>query len=214
MINVLLVDDDIELLENLELILTYQGKMNIVGKAISGKDALQQLENIKPDIVLLDLNMKDMGGIEVIPYLKEINQSMKILVLTTFYDDHYISDAIKRGADGYLLKDSNPEKLIDAVKQIISGQSILDDKVMKILAKMIMQKPEVNKGQASCLASLTKRELEVCALLSEGYTNVTIANQLYISEGTVKNYMSSIYDKLEIRDRATLVVRLREIYSK
>ena len=211
---VLLVDDDIEILDNLELILTYQGKMQIVGKAIDGKDALEQLKKTIPDILLLDLNMKGMGGIELIPYIKRDFPNVKILVLTTFYDDHYITEAIQRGADGYLLKDSSPENIIDALKHTLLGQSILDRKVMDKLAKMILPYAEEKQGTALSFDGLTKREIEICAFLSEGYTNNSIAQKLYISEGTVKNYISSIYDKLGIHDRATLVVKLQDSFNK
>ncbi|TCT16044.1 LuxR family two component transcriptional regulator [Natranaerovirga pectinivora] len=214
MIKVLLVDDDTELMDNLELILTYQGKMSVVGKATDGKDALEQLKHMKTDVILLDLNMKGMGGIDAIPYIKKSYPNLKIMVLTTFYDDHYITEAIKKGADGYLLKDSNPENIIDGVKHILTGQSILDNKVMNQLAKMMLSKKEVKQEHSLNFSQLTKREMEVCTLLSEGNTNSAIATQLYISQGTVKNYISSIYDKLEIRDRATLVVKLRECLNK
>jgi DNA-binding NarL/FixJ family response regulator len=139
-------------------------------------------------------------------------------VLTTFYDDYYISAAISNGADGYLLKDSEEDNLIRAIHQILSGQSILDSKVMKILSQRIVStKPMDTKTigkDKNIPKDLTGREMEVCVLIAEGYTNTNIAEKLYISEGTVKNYMSSIYDKFDLRDRTQLAILLKNILKK
>lgn len=214
---VLLVDDEKLLLDSLEIILSLNG-MEIMGKAGDGRGALRILEeNGDCDIALVDLNMKGMGGIELIKIMKERFAHVKILVLTTFYDDKYITEAIAGGADGYLLKDSGKDAILGAVTQILSGVTVLDQQVMARLAELMAvnsgrKKPiEEGAGDDGCdiAAELTGREKEICALMVEGLTNKQIADRLYISEGTVKNYISNIYDKTGIHDRVKLVVELK-----
>ncbi|MBD5498859.1 MAG: response regulator transcription factor [Lachnospiraceae bacterium] len=220
MYKVLLVDDEKLLLDSLEIILSLNG-MEIIGKASDGNGALQILEEKAEDcdIALVDLNMKGMGGIELIKVMKERFAHVKILVLTTFYDDKYITEAIAGGADGYLLKDSGKDAILGAVTQILSGVTVLDQQVMAHLAELMAANSERRKKEAiegskednACdiAAELTGREKEICALMAEGLTNRQIADKLYISEGTVKNYISNIYDKTGIHDRVKLVVELK-----
>lgn len=202
MVKTLLVDDENMLLDSLEIILSYND-MEIVGKAHDGREALDILKTAKCDIALVDLNMKGMGGIELIGHMKNIYPEIKILVLTTFYDDKNITDAISKGADGYLLKDSGKEAILGAVGQLMSGVSVLDPKVLQRLTALM------NKNESITLYDeMTGREREIATLLAEGLTNRQIADKLYISEGTVKNYISSIYDKTGIHDRVKLVMAL------
>lgn len=217
---VLLVDDEKLLLDSLEIILSLND-MEIIGKASDGRGALQILEEKAADcdIALVDLNMKGMGGIELIKVMKEKFAHVKILVLTTFYDDKYITEAIAGGADGYLLKDSGKDAILGAVTQILSGVTVLDQQVMAHLAELMAVNSERRKKEAiegsmednagDIAAELTGREKEICALMAEGLTNRQIADKLYISEGTVKNYISNIYDKTGIHDRVKLVVELK-----
>ena len=181
--------------------------MQIVGKAHDGKEALELLEQKSCDLALVDLNMKGMGGIELIGHLKKQYPEMKILVLTTFYDDHYITEAVANGADGYLLKDSGKEAILGAIGQIMEGRNVIDHKVMQRLAMLMSGKQEASV--ATEFAQMTKRESEILSLMVQGYTNQQIAKELYISEGTVKNYISGIYDKTGIHDRAKLIVARR-----
>ncbi len=202
MYRILLVDDENMLLDSLEIILSLND-MEIVGKAHDGNEALDILKKTMCDIALVDLNMKGMGGIELIGHMKKIYPEIKILVLTTFYDDKNITDAISKGADGYLLKDSGKDAILGAVGQLMSGVSVLDPKVMQRLTSLM------NKNENTKLFDeMTGREREIAVLLAEGLTNRQIADKLYISEGTVKNYISSIYDKTGIHDRVKLVVAL------
>ena len=203
---ILLVDDEVLLLESLEIILSLND-MQIVGKAHDGKEALELLEQKSCDLALVDLNMKGMGGIELIGHLKKQYPEMKILVLTTFYDDHYITEAVANGADGYLLKDSGKEAILGAIGQIMEGRNVIDHKVMQRLAMLMSGKQEASV--ATEFAQMTKRESEILSLMVQGYTNQQIAKELYISEGTVKNYISGIYDKTGINDRAKLIVAMR-----
>ena len=201
---VILVDDEPLLLESLEIILSMNG-MKITGMAHDGREALSLLMDRQCDIALVDLNMKGMGGIELIEKIKKAYNNVKILVLTTFYDDEYITKAIANGADGYLLKDSGKAAILGAIEQIMQGRNVIDGKVMQRIALLMNEKAE----NQEIYENITDREKEICSLLAKGFTNKQIAEELYISEGTVKNYISSIYDKTGIHDRAKLIVELK-----
>lgn len=228
MYRVLLVDDENLLLDSLEIILSLND-MEIIGKANDGKEALSVLETKADscDIALVDLNMKGMGGLELIRIMKEQFPAIKILVLTTFYDDKNITEAVANGADGYLLKDSGKDAILGAVKQIMGGTTVLDQKVMMRLTALMAQNmrsgeisPEESKDASGrvlpdgasmgMVEDFTEREKEICAFMVEGLTNKQIADRLYISEGTVKNYISNIYDKTGIHDRVKLIVELKK----
>ena len=216
MYKILLVDDENLLLDSLEIILSLNG-MEIVGKANDGYEALDILADTQCDIALVDINMKGMGGIELIGHMKEKHKDVKILVLTTFYDDDNITKAITGGADGYLLKDSGKDTILGAVNQIMGGVTVLDQKVMIRLTQLMSGAkvaPDSGSNVSNNLDNLpqdiTEREKEICTLLVEGLTNKQIAQRLYISEGTVKNYISNIYDKTGIHDRVKLIVALKD----
>lgn len=235
--SILLVDDETMLLDSLEIILSLNG-YEIMGKAHDGVEALELLKSAQPDLALVDLNMQGMGGIQLIGEMKQHYPSIRILVLTTFYDDKNITDAISRGADGYLLKDSGKDAILGAVRQILGGVTVLDAKVMQRLTMLV----SANAGGAGSSSAdnssttsnsssdhsteassadqsanrltdaadpLTDREKEICVLITEGLSNKQIAERLYISEGTVKNYISSIYDKTGIHDRVKLTLALK-----
>ena len=231
MSKILLVDDETMLLDSLEIILSLNDH-EITGKAHDGVEALELLSKEQPDMALVDLNMTGMGGIELIGEMKKLYPEVKILVLTTFYDDRNITDAISRGADGYLLKDSGKDAILGAVRQIMGGSTVLDQKVMQRLTALVNQRTAMTGGAAenagnteesraakqsisqnadriTPLEPLTDREKEICTLIVEGFSNRQIADRLYISEGTVKNYISSIYDKTGIHDRVKLAIALK-----
>ena len=221
MYKVLLVDDEKLLLDSLEIILSLNN-MEVIGKANDGNDAIKILESLNGhcDIALVDLNMKGMGGIELIKVMKEKYPKIKILVLTTFYDDKNITEAIAGGADGYLLKDSGKDVILGAVTQIMGGITVLDQKVMVRLTALMNNNLNNNLSNNSddsthntsydLSIDMTEREKEICSLMVEGLTNRQIAERLYISEGTVKNYISNIYDKTGIHDRVKLIVELKK----
>ena len=224
MVKILLVDDEPLLLESLEIILTMSGDYEVCGKAGNGVEALKLLKENVPDVMLVDLNMPGMGGIELIPKVRAEHPDIKIIVLTTFYDEKSIASAIAGGASGYLLKDSGKDAILNAVDQAVKGQSVLDIKVMQILNAMMasgsssQEEGNGKSGSASDTPSgkdlseygLTEREKEICRLICEGCTNAQIASILYISEGTVKNYVSTIYDKFNEHDRTRLVLKLKD----
>lgn len=217
-IRILIVDDEKLLLESLELILSMNESFTITGLAHDGKEALDILEKEQVDIALLDLNMEGMSGQELILKVKATYPKMKILVLTTFYDEENIAKAVMHGADGYLLKDAGTKVIVQGIFNVMNGQSMLDSKVMTALANIMSKCSNENMDKnkydnVDLLKNLTEREIEICQLLSDGYTNSQIAEFLYISEGTVKNYISTIYDKTEIKDRTMLALKLAKIFS-
>ncbi|MBO4510774.1 MAG: response regulator transcription factor [Lachnospiraceae bacterium] len=234
MIKILLVDDEPLLLESLEIVLTLKGGFEVCGTAGNGIKALEILKETHADVMLIDLNMPGMGGIELIKKVKELYPEIRMVVLTTFYDEKNISEALSSGASGYLLKDSGKDAIIEAVNQAVKGVGVLDAKVLQKLTGMLSSQAlgtdtenksgtgriegagntnEINGSDSIETlmekAGLTDREKEIARLLAEGCTNSQIASVLYISEGTVKNYVSIIYDKFDIRDRAKLVVHLK-----
>lgn len=208
MARILLVDDEPLLTESLEIILTMKGGHEITGRAENGLRALELINGNKPDMMLVDLNMPRMGGIELIKRVRSEYPDIRILVLTTFYDERNISEAIAAGAGSYLLKDSGKDAILSAVERAMEGQSVLDNKVMQKLTAM-MSSERTSSEDPMEGKDLTDREKEICGLLKDGLTNSQIASVLFISEGTVKNYMSSIYDKFDIHDRAKLVSYLK-----
>lgn len=227
MTKILLVDDEPLLLESLEIILTMSGDYEVIGKAGNGVEALELLSRDTPDLMLVDLNMPGMGGIELIPKVHAEYPQIKIIVLTTFYDEKSIAHAIAGGACGYLLKDSGKDAILDAISQALRGQSVLDLKVMQKLNSMLAS-GNIDGADQGANASgntgsnentdadtidlddygMTEREKEICRLISEGCTNAQISSILFISEGTVKNYVSTIYDKLGEHDRTKVVLML------
>lgn len=217
MIEILLVDDEPLLLESLEIVLTIKGGYKVCGTAGNGLEALKLLQEHQPNVMLIDLNMPGMGGIELIKEIKKLYPEIKMIVLTTFYDEKNISEALSSGASGYLLKDSGKDAIIDAVEQTVKGVGVLDVKVMQKLTGMLASKESYDNAKTISenievrmqKAGLTEREKEISKLIADGCTNAQIASLLFISEGTVKNYVSVIYDKFDIKDRAKLVAYLK-----
>ena len=212
MYKVILVDDETMLLDSLEIILSLNN-MEITGKAHDGNEALAVLEKTKCDIALVDLNMKGMGGIELIGHMKKLYPDIRILVLTTFYDDTNITDAISNGADGYLLKDSGKDAILGAVNQIMGGNT-LSSLVAANMNANTGKQPDEGAGSGEekiaklspAFGEFTEREKEIAVLIAEGLTNRQIADRLYISEGTVKNYITNILSKENLSHRTALAV--------
>lgn len=209
MLEVLLVDDEPLLLESLEIILS-MNQIKVIGMAHDGKEALAILREKQCQMALVDLDMKGMGGIELIKEIKKGFPWIKILVLTTFYDDKNITNAIAGGADGYLLKGGGKDAILAAVEGIMGGQNVIGHEVMERLAVLLQKNKNIAEANEDLLADMTEREKEICTLLAKGLNNRQIADELYISEGTVKNYISSIYDKTGIHDRSKLIVAMKE----
>ncbi len=205
MIRVLICDDQDIAREGLQLILETGSEIEIVGAASDGADAIEKVEVLKPDLVLMDLKMPGVNGIQATQAIKDKHPAIYVLVLTTYDGDGWVFDAIRAGADGYLLKDSPRDLLIAAIKDTAQGKTHIDPAVAgKLLA-------QITRGSVTpdttIAESLSDREKDVLKLLARGLTNTEIAQQLFLSEGTVKNYVSAIFAKLDVADRTQAALK-------
>lgn len=201
---ILLCDDQAVIRDGLEMLLTLEKDMQVVGSASDGAEALELAAQKRPDLILMDLKMPGVNGIEATRQLRAKFPEIKILVLTTYDDDEWLFDAIRAGASGYLLKDTPRQKIIEAIRGTMDGKSFLDPVVA---GKLMNQVVSNQKQPASILAEkLTERELDVLRLLAKGFPNSEIASQLHLSEGTVRNHVSAILEKLGVSDRTQAAV--------
>lgn len=201
---ILLCDDQAVIRDGLEMLLTLEKDMQVVGSASDGAEALELAAQKRPDLILMDLKMPGVNGIEATRQLRAKFPEIKILVLTTYDDDEWLFDAIRAGASGYLLKDTPRQKIIEAIHGTMDGKSFLDPVVA---GKLMNQVVSNQKQPASILAEkLTERELDVLRLLAKGFPNSEIASQLHLSEGTVRNHVSAILEKLGVSDRTQAAV--------
>ena len=214
-IKIFFVDDERLLLESLSVFFSTDPEFEVVGSAASAEEALEKLAHIRPDVMLVDLNMAGIGGVRLIGEVKRRMPDVRLLVLSTYYDDQSIISAIFEGADGYILKSVSSGEIIEAARMVASGHTVLDQKVMSVLhhnaRRMSREMNSSDPKQARFFeqyGKLTEREREICHLIQEGRSNREIASELHITEGTVKNYLSNIYGTLGVRDRTALAVSL------
>ena len=208
MIRVLICDDQAVVCDGLEMMLDANPQIDVVGKAYDGAHALELVQQARPDVVLMDLKMPVMNGIHATREIKKRYPDIKVLVLTTFGDDEWVFDAIRSGADGYLLKGTPRDELIRAVEGTASGQTHIDPNVAGKILSHVASSP--GDRDTTVAEALSDRELDVLKLLAEGHTNAEIAERLYLTRGTVRNYVSAILAKLGVEDRtqaAILAVR-------
>ncbi|MEH2400863.1 response regulator transcription factor [Nostoc sp.] len=207
MIKVLLVDDQGLIRQGLRVLLELEPDLEIVGEAENGEQAINLVAKFQPDVVLLDIRMPIMDGVAATREIQKRFAKTKILVLTTFDDDEYVSAALQNGAMGYLLKDTPSEELAVAIRAVYKGYTQLGPGIVK---KLLTQFSHVALTQSppvpSSLAELTPREKEVLQLIATGASNREIAQQLYISEGTVKNHVTNILNRLNLRDRTQAAI--------
>ena len=204
MIRILLCDDQAIVTTGMSTILSSDPDLEVIGIASDGAEALQKAQTLKPDIILMDLKMPIMNGVEATRRMSEISPETKVLVLTTYEADEWIFDAIRAGAAGYLLKDIPPQDLIKAIHDTVAGKSHVDPAVTGRLLERIAA------GGVSAPSGfqhdLNDRELEILALLTEGFSNGQISARLHLSVGTVRNIVSSILMKLEVEDRTQAAI--------
>lgn len=204
MIKLIICDDQEVVCQGLNAILSTAENLNVVGIANNGLEALDLIEKHHPHVALMDLKMPIMNGIHATKAIKEKFPGTKVLVLTTYDADAWLFDAIRNGADGYLLKDTSRETLIAAIEDIHAGQTPLDSKVAGKLFRQLSK--HALPGDTTMGQDLTKREKEILKLISHGMANAEIAGTLFLSEGTVRNYVSGILDKLDVEDRTQAAV--------
>ncbi len=202
-IRVLLVDDHAIVRDGIRSLLTTEQDIEVVGEANNGRDGVSLAERLQPDIILMDLVMPEMGGIEATQRIMASRPEARILVLTSFAAEDKVFPAIKAGAMGYLLKDSDSEELVRAIRQVKRGESSLDPKIARMVLREMWAEPRSKPVPAPDLAvdPLTEREVEVLRLVAQGLSNEDIAQQLVIAERTVRTHVSNILGKLHLANR-------------
>lgn len=199
--DILIVDDQQIFAESLKTVLETRGEgLHIVSIAANGKEAVHMAEIYNPEIILMDIRMPELNGVEAVKIIKEKQPSIIIIMLTTFEDDHYIHNALKNGATGYLLKNTAPEKLISSIYAAKSGLVLISPSIIQHLTQD-SGIPSEPKDKPLWFRELSDRELQVLKLISNGLNNREIANDLFIAEQTVKNYVSLLYSKMGTNDR-------------
>ncbi len=204
MIRVLICDDQDMVCQGLQAILRTAEDVEVVGLAFDGRQAVEMIPRARPEVVLMDLKMPVMNGIEATRRIREAHPQVKVLVLTTFDADEWVLDAVRAGASGYLLKDTPRAALLEAIRGTAAGESFVDPAVAgTLLAQAARAQPRPDPGYA---ARLGPRERDVLGLLARGLSNGEIAARLHLSEGTVRNYVSEVLSKLEVSDRTQAAV--------
>jgi DNA-binding NarL/FixJ family response regulator len=203
MVRVLICDDQTVVREGLAAILSTDPEIEVVALAGNGEEALAAVEQDLPDLVLMDLKMPVMNGVQATQRLRSRHPTVRVLILTTYADDAWVLDAVRAGASGYLLKDTRREDLLVAIKGTAAGKTFLDPSVAGKVVRQIVTPPEPAKPLAD---ALTERELSVLELICLGYSNPEIAQRLHLAAGTVRNYVSSILQKLGVEDRTQAAV--------
>ncbi len=206
MISVLIVDDQDLVREGLRMLLEAEPDLRVAGEAGNGRQALAQARRLDPDVVLMDVRMPEMDGIEATAKLVAGGGRARILMLTTFNLDRYVYHAMKAGASGFLLKDASGEQLADAVRTVSAGQALLAPAITRRLIEDFCRGPAPGAPAASATGRLSERELEVVRLVAQGLSNAEIAVRLYLSEATIKSHIARILAKLSLRDRVQVAV--------
>lgn len=198
---IVIVDDDCLVTEALKTILEVNEDVQVLATGMDGRDAVKLFGEYKPDVLLMDIRMKNMSGLEASAEILKADPDANILLLTTFLDDEYIVKALRLGAKGYLLK-QDYASILPALRAVHSGQTVFGQEIVSKIPDLIRKKEEFDYNSYE----INDREKEIIRLIAEGYSNKEIAAELYLSEGTVRNYLSSILDKLQLRDRTQVAV--------
>jgi DNA-binding NarL/FixJ family response regulator len=211
MIRIMLVDDQTLMRDGLKTILDLEDDMEVIGVCDNGEKAFDMAKKLLPDVILMDIRMPVMNGVESVRLIKRTLPGIVVIMLTTFDDDDYIMEALHYGANGYLLKDIRADKLLEAIRDGVNGNILMP---AAVAAKLVDRLSKINicsppSGKESIL-DLSEREMEIAVLLAKGYSNKQIASELFITEGTTKNYISSIYNKINISDRTKAVLFLQQ----
>lgn len=198
---IVIVDDDYLVTEALKTILEANEDIQVPATGADGREAVKLFEEYRPDVLLMDIRMKNMNGLEALTEILKADPKANVLLLTTFLDDEYIVKALRLGAKGYLLK-QDYTSILPALRAICSGQTVFGKQIMSKIPDLIRKEKEFDYS----FYEINDREKEVIRLIAEGYSNKEIASELYLSEGTVRNYLSTILDKLQLRDRTQVAV--------
>jgi DNA-binding NarL/FixJ family response regulator len=205
MIKLMLVDDHAVLRDGLKNIVGMESDIQVVCEAVNGMEAIEKVEEFSPDVILMDINIPERNGIEVTGLIKGMYPSIKILILTMYNHEEYFLSAIRQGADGYLLKDAPSDHVIDAIRAVAKGQSVIHPSMTKKFLNFSSPKKE-NVAVEKKESLLTEREKDVLLCLVKGMNNKEIAQNLFISDKTVKIHVSNIFRKLEVKSRSQVVI--------
>lgn len=199
---VIIVDDDGLIRDSLKLVLGLEEDIQVIGTAKNGTEAFELCKADKPDIVLMDIRMPVMDGVLGTKLIKENFRDVKVVLLTTFKDDEYIREAVMNGAEGYILKNQSTDSIIESLRTVYKGNTVFEKDVVNVITGMM--KEEKNKKPSDY--NLSEREFEVLSLIAEGLSNKEISEKLFLGEGTIRNYITNILEKLELRDRTQLAI--------
>ena len=209
MIKLLIADDQALIRQSLQIVLNNRPDLEVIDVASDGQEVLRSVRRQRPDVILMDIRMPKLDGVQCTKQIKENYPEVKIIILTTFDDDEYIFNALKYGASGYLLKGVSMEELENAIKTVYSGRAMINPdvatKVLKLFSRMAQADYTIPVGSRA-MEELTKMEWKIIALVGTGATNKEIAETVKLSDGTVRNYLSSILNKLDLRDRTQLAI--------
>lgn len=210
-INVLIAEDQTLMRQGLKTILELEDGFNVVGEASNGQEAVERALALKPDVVLMDVQMPRMNGVEATAQLASLLPAVRVIILTTFDYDEYVFDGIKAGARGYLLKDTPADELLAAIRKVHAGESIIQPSIAaRMIAEFSRRQQATAEANQSSSDELSERELEVLRLLADGLSNREIATRLVLAEGTIKNHVSTILDKLHAANRTQAARVARE----
>ncbi|MBI2846206.1 MAG: response regulator transcription factor [Chloroflexi bacterium] len=207
-LKVLIGDDHQVVREGLRMILGLRDDIQVVGEASDGHEVIALAEALRPDVILMDLRMSSMNGVEATKHIKDLYPEMGVIVLTGFGNDEYVFQSLEAGADGFLLKDASPEELTEAIRRVAQGESMVTPSILRRVLDRVYQSPQ---HPEELVEHLTKRELEILAALAQGMRNAEIAQELHITERTVKTHLSHIFAKIQARGRVEAILyALRE----
>lgn len=210
MIRVLIADDQELIRESLEVLISSDERFQVVGSAKNGREAVEMAIKLRPDVVLMDIRMPEMNGIECTTLIKQKDDSIKVLILTTFEDDQYVYDAIKQGANGFLLKGISKQDLLNSLVTVYHGGVGVDsqtvEKIYSMFGRLATSPFHVMQDGDGYVKSLTNIELKIMQLIGRGFSNKEIMYQINLSEGTIRNYISNILKKLDLRDRTQIAI--------
>lgn len=205
-IRVMIVDDHSILREGIKYLLELQDDIKVIAEAGDGEEAINFASKFIPEIILMDINMPKSSGLEALRKLKDVGIKSKVIILTAYSNREHIIEAIKTGAKGFILKDSNSDVLIKAIRDVSQGRNYLQPSVVSILNQYVYDDPNDSKGDFEKINILSPREYEVLVLIASGHSNKEIGNQLFISEKTVKNHITNIFKKLDVEDRVQAAI--------
>ncbi|MBN2500098.1 MAG: response regulator transcription factor [Anaerolineales bacterium] len=211
-IRVLLVDDQKLIREGLQTLMELQPDIDVVGEAENGLEALAKYEELTPNVILMDIRMPEMDGVTATREIITRWPGALVIILTTFDDDQYVFEGLRAGAQGYMLKDVSGSEIAAAIRTVAAGGTLIEPSVArKVVAEFARLTPAVPPPDDELIDELSEREAEILGLMANGLTNKEIAQQLFLAEGTVKNYVSNVLRKLDARDRTQAILKAQEL---